>query len=401
MNLINPFPALKATKESAQNTIAPPYDVLNSEEARQMAEGNPSSFLHVSKPEIDFPAGINPYSKTVYEKGLNNFLSLIETGRMVQDTAPYYYVYRVTQGDHQQTGLVTAASVEAYRQNRIRKHEFTRPDKENDRTQQIATLKAQTGPVFTTYRHDATVEKLLNSVTEAGPAEFSAQLSDGSTHEIWTVTEADTIQNLTDTFEKMPCVYIADGHHRAAAAANVAEQSRYPNFLTVLFPHTEVQILPYHRVIKTLNGQTPEDFLKNLAADFEVTEVKSGIQPTEPTEFGLYLNKKWYCLTLQSSLPDTSPVDHIPATVLAKHVLEPILNITCQRTDPNIDFVGGSRGLEGLELRVDSGDMIAAFSLAPTTMEQLLAVADKDEIMPPKSTWFEPKLADGLIALAF
>ncbi|MCG6976483.1 MAG: DUF1015 family protein [Acidiferrobacterales bacterium] len=409
MSLIRPFRGLRPAAGRADDVVAPPYDVLNTEEARARAQGRPYSFLHISKPEIDLPKGTDPYAPEVYEKGRENFQRMIEEGVLVRDEAPCYYFYRLVMGEHVQTGLVVVGSVADYDSNRIRKHEFTRPDKEDDRVRQIDALNAQTGPVFLTYRHSDVIDAIASKVT-AGAPDVDVTADDDVRHTIWVCSDAGDIDTITDTFNAMECIYIADGHHRSAAASRVAAARKAANpdhtgtedynyFLSVVFPDNQMQILDYNRVVTDLNGLSEAAFLGEVKSAFEVTESANPVKPQAAAEFGMYLNGKWYKLSIRPELiPDDDPVARLDVSLLADNLIDPILGISDPRRDKRIDFVGGIRGLKELERRVNSGEMAVAFSLYPTSMDQLMDVADAGEVMPPKSTWFEPKLADGLVS---
>ena len=408
MPLIQPFRGLRPTPEFSSKVVAPPYDVLNTEEARQRASGQPLSFLHISKPEIDLPAGTDPYAKEVYEKGAENLQKLITDKVLMRDDQPCYYVYRLVMGTHQQTGIVAVASVADYDTNRIRKHEFTRPDKEDDRVRQIDALNAQTGPVFLTYRHNPVVETIIKNVTTSAPL-YDLIADDGVKHTIWQVADDDNIQRLTETFDAMDCLYIADGHHRSASASRIAAQrnagkkntgdASHDYFLSVIFPDNEMQILDYNRVVVDLNGFSETELLEKIKECFDVELVAEACKPKKNGEFGMYLQGQWYRLQIKPDLiPKNDPVSQLDVSLLQNNLIEPLLGISDPRRDKRIDFVGGIRGLKELEKRVDSGEMRIAFALYPTSMSQLMDVADANEVMPPKSTWFEPKLADGLVS---
>ncbi|MEJ2106082.1 MAG: DUF1015 family protein [Acidiferrobacteraceae bacterium] len=406
MNLIRPFKGLRPAPGRAEEVLAPPYDVLNTEEARVRAAGKPYSFLHISKPEIDLPPGTDPYDEAVYAKGRENFQHMLEQGVLVQDDQPCYYIYRLIMGEHVQTGLVLVASVADYDSNRIRKHEFTRPDKEDDRVRQIEALNAQTGPVFLTYRHHDDIDRIV-AETCSGEPEVNVTADDGVQHALWVVRDPATAEKITQVFDAMDCLYIADGHHRSAAASRVAAARRKAGagenaadyFLSVAFPDNQMQILDYNRVVKDLAGRTPEDFLQAVQDAFAVASEDAPVRPATSGEFGMYLAGQWYRLTIREDLiPADDPVGRLDVSLLASHLIAPILGITDPRRDKRIDFVGGIRGLEELQRRVDSGEMAVAFSLFPTSLDQLMAVADAGEVMPPKSTWFEPKLADGMVS---
>ena len=409
MSLIKPFPGLRPAPGRAAEVAAPPYDVVSSAEAREMAADRPWSFLHISRAEVDLPEDTDPYDARVYARARDNLSRMLAEGVLVRDPAPCYYVYRLTMGTHRQTGLVVTASVDAYSGNRIRRHELTRPIKEDDRVRQIDALNAQTGPVFLVHPSDPLIDETLERIG-TGQAEIDITASDGVRHELWPVVAADTIARLTQAFEALPALYVADGHHRCAAAARVADARRgatpgdgglapYEYLLAVSFPHTQIQILDYNRVIADLNGLSREDFLRRLADSFEVTPSTAPVKPVRHGTFGLYLDGAWYHLRIAvSRIPLEDPVGRLDVSLLQDHLIGPILGITDPRRDERIDFVGGIRGLAGLTARVDSGEMRLALTLYPTRIEDLMAVADAEGVMPPKSTWFEPKLADGLVS---
>lgn len=409
MSLIRPFPGLRPKSEHATEVVAPPYDVMNTAEARVMAEGRPYSFLHISKPEIDLPEGTDPYSPEVYAKAKENLDQMLKQQILFQDDQPCYYLYRLIMGNHTQTGLVAVASVPDYDSNRIRKHEFTRPDKEDDRVRQVDALNAQTGPVFLTYRHDAAVDQLVQEVCKTKP-EYDLTAADGIQHTIWVVKDAINTAELTKRFDAMDCLYIADGHHRSAAASRVATMRKennaqhtgeeaYNYFLTVIFPDNQMKILDYNRVIKDLNGLDKDAFLAAVTKNFQLQAEPQAVKPGKTGEFGMYLQGQWYRLNIKDDLiPKDDPVRRLDVSLLQNNLIEPVLAISDPRRDKRIDFVGGIRGLQGLEKRVDSGEMAVAFALFATGLDDLMAVADAGEVMPPKSTWFEPKLADGLVS---
>ena len=407
--LIKPFRGLRPVPARCADVAAPPYDVLNTEEARRRAEGRPASFLHISKPEIDLPDGTDPHADQVYAKGAENLQTLITDGILIRDDVPCYYAYRLRMGEHLQTGLVGVCNIDDYNSNRIRKHEFTQPSKEDDRVRQITALNAQTGPVLLAYRRSNAVKSILDKVTSGIPL-YDLVADDGIGHTVWSIDAQNDIDTLTKTFDAMTALYIADGHHRSAAASRVAEarnaanpdqtgDEAYNYFLCVAFPDDETQILDYNRVIKDLNGLQIDDFLQRIGDRFLVTPADHPARPAQPTQFGMYLDHRWYQLDIRPDLiPLDDPVASLDISLLQDHLLGPLLGITDQRTDKRIDFVGGIRGLEELERRVDSGEMQVAFALYPTSMEALMAVADANQVMPTKSTWFEPKLADGLVS---
>jgi len=404
MSLIRAFRGLRPAPGQAGAIAAPPYDVLSSDEARARAAGKPWSFLHISKPEIDLPRDIDIYSAEVYAKAAENLAKMLAAGVLVRDDAPCYYAYRLTMGEHVQTGLVAAASVADYDSNRIRKHEFTRPDKEDDRVRQIEALNAQTGPVLLAYPASTTADALIEAIAQGTPtADVTAD--DGIRHQIWILTDAAKIAAITQTFDAMNALYIADGHHRSAAASRVAAAHRKPEleqpaeyFLSVIFPHHQMKILDYNRVVKDLNGLEESALVTRLATAFTVEDCAQQVHPARPGEFGMYLAGRWRKLTIKPELIPADPVASLDVSLLSEHVLGPLLGIADLRRDKRIDFVGGIRGLAELEKRVDSGEMAVAFALHPTRMDQLMAVADSNNVMPPKSTWFEPKLADGLVS---
>ena len=411
MALIKPFRGLRPAPGRAAEVAAPPYDVLSSAEARVRAEDKPWSFLHISKPEIDLPADIDPYDPAVYAKAAENLGALLKAGVLARDASPCYYAYRLSMktswGDHVQTGLVATASVACYDNNRIRKHEFTRPDKEDDRVRQIEATNAQTGPVLLAYPPSACADALLAAIVRGEPvADVTADDDYCSVrHQVWVCDDAATIDALTRCFDGMESLYIADGHHRSAAASRVAAARRQDDrelasdhFLAVIFPHHEMKILDYNRVVKDLNGLAKSALAARLGTAFTVAESAGRVTPDAPGVFGMYLDRIWYRLTIKPELVPADPVARLDVSLLSGHVLGPLLGITDLRRDKRIDFVGGIRGLGELERRVDSGEMAVAFALHPTTMNQLMAVADSNQVMPPKSTWFEPKLADGLVS---
>ncbi len=401
MTLIRPFRALRPAPGRAAEILAPPYDVLSSAEARARAKGRPWSFLHISKPEIDLDSGVDPYDRAVYAKAAENLNRMIDAGVLIRDAKPCYYVYRLTGGDRRQTGLATVASLADYHTNRIRKHEHTTPVKETDRVRQIEAVNVQTGPVMMGYPTAPAIDAMLARAAERG-AEVDVTADDGVRHQLWVIDDPEIIAALTRAVDALPALYIADGHHRTAAASGVAQArggaGSHNDFLAVLFPHHEMTILDYNRTLRDLNGRRPEKLLAELRQRFAVEVSHSSVRPAVSAEFGMYLAGRWYRLTLPSDLvPKNDPIGRLPITLLTRNVIEPLFGITDPRTDKRIDFVGGGRGLTELERRVESGDMAVAFALYPTQMADLMAVADAGGIMPPKSTWFEPKLADGMV----
>ena len=406
MPLIKPFAGLRPVPERASEVVAPPYDVLNSAEARERAAGRPWSFLHISKAEIDLADDIDPYNPAVYAKSAENLQKMLDEGILIREDKPCYYAYRLIMDGHSQVGLVAAASVADYDINRVRKHEFTRPAKEDDRVRQIEALNAQTGPVLLAYKSQADMDQILEDTTRQAPL-VDETADDGVQHTFWRIDDDATIEKLSAGFEAMDAIYIADGHHRSASASRVAkthansgadgdQNSDY--FLSVIYPHNQMNILDYNRVITDLNGLSKDELLEKIKTAFTVTEESVAVRPVSATEFGMYFDGQWYRLNINTELVPSDPVASLDVSLLANNLIEPMLGISDPRTDTRIDFVGGIRGLGELEKRVNSGEMAIAFSLYPTSMEALMAVADAGEVMPPKSTWFEPKLADGLVS---
>jgi uncharacterized protein (DUF1015 family) len=422
MSIIRPFRALRPSPSNVDRVSAVPYDVVNTEEARTLAAGNPLSFLHVSRAEIDLPPATDPYSPAVYEKALENFTTLRRAAPLVVEDVPAVYFYRLKMGNHSQTGLAAGYSIGEYDTGLIKKHENTRRDKEDDRTRHIGTLRAQTGPVFLTYRHTAAIDAAAARVT-AGTPLFDFESADKVRHTVWAVTGAD-LQAVIEAFGQLPCLYIADGHHRAASASRTrkyladrspvrhaslaqgdpapvegspAGESDEANWmLAVAFPDNQTQILPYNRVVKDLGGKTPEAFLAELKARVAVTAGTPS--PTKKGEVGMYLDGKWYTLRLETAVSSTNVGSTLDCSLLQEQVLSPLLGVGDPRTDKRIDFVGGIRGTAELEKLVNGGKAAVAFSLFPVGVDDLMRIADAGEIMPPKSTWFEPKLRDGLLS---
>ena len=399
MATIKPFAALRPRPELAAKICELPYDVVSSAEARQLAAGHPLSFFHVSKPEIDLPDGTDQYSPTVYAKGRENFQRLIAEGALRQDSAAHFYLYRQIMGAHSQTGIVAAASCEEYITGIIKKHELTRPDKEDDRVRHIETLNSQTGPVFLTYRAEASVDALVSRVT-AGAPEIDFTATDGVRHSAWVIRDAADIAAVESAFARIPFLYIADGHHRSAAAARVFQSRKgageSAHFLSVIFPHNQMQILPYNRVLKTLNGLSPASLLEKLDAIFILGASGNG-KPTRQHELGLFLENRWHTLHFRPQFAATrDPIEKLDVTLLQKYVLAPLFGIEDPRTSKQINFVGGIRGTAELEKLVRGGEYACAFSMFPTSIEDLMTIADAGGIMPPKSTWFEPKLRDAM-----
>jgi uncharacterized protein (DUF1015 family) len=410
MHLVRPFAGLRPAQAYAAEVAAPPYDVLSTEEAKLRASGRPWSFLHISRPEIDLPEGADPHSPQVYAKGAENFRRMIEGGVLVRDAGPCFYVYRMVAGSHSQTGIAVAASIAAYDAHRIRRHELTRPDKEDDRARHIETLGAQTGPALLVYPDAPELDSLLASAASGAPS-CDLVADTGVRHTIWVVEDAQSLSRIVRAFDAMRALYIADGHHRSAAASRVAaarraaggvpgDEEAYEAFLAVAFPRHQMKILPYNRVVSDLNGLSRDQFLVRVAERFTIRSSNDPVSPGERGEIGLYLPGSWYRLAIKPArLPKDDPVARLDVSLLSNEILSPVLGIGDVRRDGRIDFVGGIRGPDELEARVNSGEAACAFSMFATRMEDLMAVADAGQIMPPKSTWFEPKLADGLVSL--
>ena len=404
MAVIRPFRALRPPTERAQAVASVPYDVVNTEEARALASGKPLSFLHVSRPEIDLPDGTDIYGDAVYRKAVENFEKLIAECPLEKEAEPSLYLYRLIMGDHEQVGIVACCSIDEYDNNTIRKHERTRRDKEDDRTRHMVMLRAQTGPVFLTYRRSADIDEQVSAALTSAPL-FDITAEDGIRHTIWRLAETDALVSI---FDAVPLLYIADGHHRAASASRARAELRdqsfthtgqedYNYFLTVIFPDSQLQILAYNRAVRDLNGLSQEDFLTLIRRQFTISE-NAKPAPEKRGQWSMYLDGKWYGLQLspETTLPD-GVVQSLDVSILQDRLLDPVLGIKDIRTDKRIDFVGGLRGTKELERLVNEGKAAVAFSLHPTTVDELLMVSDANQIMPPKSTWFEPKLRDGLL----
>jgi uncharacterized protein (DUF1015 family) len=413
MNMIKPFRGLRPIRDLASQVASHPYDVLSREEAYELGKDNPFSFLHINKPEIDLDASIDIHDSRVYAKASENMQRFIAEGTLKQDDEEKLYVYKQVMGAHEQVGLVAVASVEAYEKNLIKKHEFTRPEKEDDRVEHMDALGAQVGPVFLTYRGNQSVDSLIEEVVKLSP-EYDFEAEDGTRHVFWVIEDLALAASIETAFNAVECLYVADGHHRSAAAARIKHlhQTRNPNhsgdepynfFLVVVFPHDQMQVLDYNRVVKDLSGASVSDFLKQLGRHFDIEAVRDCqvAKPKAANEFGVYLEGQWYAARSNQVLLDqicqNDPVQSLDVSTLQTTILSPLLGIEDQRTDSRIDFVGGIRGLEELEKRVDSGEWAIAIALYPTSMESLMAIADAGEVMPPKSTWFEPKLKSGLV----
>lgn len=407
MAIIKAFKGIRPTKEKASLVAALPYDVVNSSEAKEMVKGNRYSFLHVDKAEIDLDENIYLYDKKVYEKASENLKKMINDNVLIQDDKPVFYIYRLKMNGQSQTGLVVCTSIDEYLNGTIKRHELTRADKEQDRINHVDYCNANTGPIFLAYRGINDISDILYEWAENNLAEYNFIAEDGIEHTVWVIDNDDIISNLIDNFKKIPNLYIADGHHRNASAVKVgqnrrAEKSNYTGdeefnyYLSVLFDEKELRIFDYNRLVKDLNGLNESDFKSKLSQNFDLTELAEMSKPEKRHEFSMYLNGKWYCLKAKKEIICNDAVMELDVSILQNEVLKPLLGIEDARTDKRIDFVGGIRGLEELVRRVDSGEMAVAFALYPTAMEELMNIADENQIMPPKSTWFEPKLRSGL-----
>lgn len=410
MAIVKPFQGIRPQKELAQKIASRPYDVLNSEEAKEEAGDNKHSFYHIIKPEIDLPDDVDHYSEEVYLKAKSNLLSFLNEGALFQEEKACYYVYAQTFWGRTQYGLVGAASVDDYLNDVIKKHELTRPDKEEDRKNIIRYTDCQLEPVFFSYPDNSTIDSIVNKVIKNEPV-YSFTADDGIAHQFWVIEEEASIKTIEEAFKnEVPFTYVADGHHRTAAAAHVGEERRgqnpnhsgdeeYNYFLAVHFPASQLTIIDYNRVVKDLNELSKEGFVEKIKQNFSVVEVsKEELKPSSVHQFSMYLDGEWHLMNAnEGTFNDNDPIDSLDVTVLSKYILEPILDIKDLRKSKRIDFVGGIRGLGELKKRVDSGEMAVAFALYPVSMQQLINIADAGEIMPPKTTWFEPKLRSGLI----
>ena len=409
MSIFIPFKAFRPTQENAKSVASKPYDVLNAKEAKLEAKGNPVSFYNVIKPEINFPEDSNYYAPEVYLKGKGNFDVLVDKNVMTQDASNNYYVYELTMDGHVQTGLVGCCAIDDYFNNAIKKHELTRPDKEEDRKNHIRASKLNYEPVFLSYPQVNAIDDLVNTIKN-NDVVYDFIADDGIRHRVWAVDNLDILNQIESLFQTdVPSIYIADGHHRTAAGALVGQElrdSRNGNsndngrdnyFMAVVFPDNQLKILDYNRVVKDLNGLSEDELMEKLRENFTIEQKERQYRPETMHAFGMYLNNKWYKLTSkEGTYNDNDPVGQLDVTILSTNVLEPIFNIVDLRKDKRIDFVGGMRGLGELEKRVDSGEMKVAFSMYPVSMKQLISISDNDLIMPPKVTWFEPKLRSGL-----
>ena len=407
MAIVKPFTGLRPKPEFCKEIASPPYDVLSTEEARNIVKQNPKSFLRINKAELEFSDDMNPYSEAVYQKGKANLQQLIDNGLMVRDENPCFYVYRLTMDNRSQTGLVSLVSVDDYDNGLIKKHEHTRPEKVNDRADHIDFLDAQVGPVFTAYRFQEPIQRIFNTVTENSPSvDFVAD--DTVRHEFWVIGDPDLQKGIISEFAPFP-LYIADGHHRSQSASEVCRRKKEQNphhtgeedynyFLNVIFSDSELSILPYNRVIRDMNGLTISEILKKTAHNFEISSMDGAVNPEELHTFGMYAEGNWFLLKArEGSFDPNDPTGSIDAAILGDNFIAPILGITDPKTNKRINFVGGIRCTKELIRLVNSGEYKLAFSLFPTSIKQLLDVADAGEVMPPKSTWFEPKLRSGMI----
>ena len=408
---IKPFRALRPKPALVEEVATLPYDVMNTAEAKKMAEGRPNSFLHVSRAEIDLPEHIDVHSALVYEKANENFRKLIAEGVLLQEEQPCYYVYAQTMNGRRQFGIAACSSIDDYFSDTIKKHEFTRPEKELDRIEHMKAVQAHVGPIFLTYPTNATIKDIVQQ-TCTHPPIYNFTTEDNITHQLWIINNETIVDTITSVFANyIPFTYIADGHHRAASAAKVGLQLRKKNndptaefnfFLSVLFPADELAIMDYNRLVKDLNGNSQEELLSKIKLLFDIEKVdEKEAKPTAANIFGMYLDGQWYRLNAKTSILKKDPIGVLDVSILQDNILAPMLNITDPRTSTRIDFVGGIRGLAELKRRVDSGEHSIGFALYPVSLEQLIAIADSGNVMPPKSTWFEPKLRDGILCHLF
>ena len=407
MIIFRPFRAIRPARELAKDVASRPYDVLNSQEAKEEAKGNPHSFLHIVKPEIDLPVDINPYGQEVYLKGKQNLETFLRQKTFSQDHKNSFYIYRLTMDGRSQTGIVGCCHYQQYYDGLIKKHELTRTAKENDRVNHVEILGANAEPVFFSYRARTEIDRVVSQIQETAPV-YDFVSEDGIRHELWVSDSHDQNETISKLFLKVPSFYVADGHHRTAAAARVGQRKKENNpnhtgeeaynfFMTVAFPDHQLKIFDYNRVVKDLNGMTTESFINELSQNFHLEKNElSSVKPSKMREFAMYLSGQWYRISPKTIQRSNDPVADLDVTILSELILQPILEIGDLRKSERIDFVGGIRGLEELSRRVDSGEMAVAFALFPVSMDQLLSIADAGEIMPPKTTWFEPKLRSGL-----
>ncbi len=406
MVLVLPFRAIRPQRQFVSQVAALPYDVMSREEAKIAVHGKPLSFLHVEKSEIDVPDQTKDHDPLIYETAKRNFIHMLEDNVLFQDESPYFYIYRQQMGSQIQTGIVGVVSAGEYDEGKIKKHELTRQDKEDDRINHVNKVDAQTGPVFLTYQSNSRLNAIVDQITKKGP-EYDFTAEDGVIHTAWIVTDVHLIDEIEKDFSAIDALYIADGHHRAKAASSVARMRRnnnnsqeireYEKVLAVLFPHDQLKVMDYNRAVKDLNGLTPQEFKEKISSCFTLTENFALRSPQKFHDFGMYLQGKWYKLTIKEGIyNDNDPVARLDAAILQEHLLAPVLGINDPRTDDRIKFIGGIRGMAELEKLVDKDGFAVAFSLYPTSIEQVMKVADAGAIMPPKSTWFEPKLRSGI-----
>ncbi len=407
---VKPFKGVRPAKEYAKKVASFPYDVINSQEAKEIAKGNDYSFLHVVKPEIDLPEGTNIYDDKVYQKGRENYDRLKEQKVLIKDEEPSFYIYREKMGNVEQKGLVVCCHIDDYLENRIKKHEHTRTVKEEDRIKHVQTIDANTGPVFLTYRRNNEIQHIIEDFMKNNAPEYDFKSDDGIEHTFYKISDQSIIEKIIGLFNSIDSLYVADGHHRSAAAAKTGERRREANenhtgneeynwFLTIIFPHDELYIMDYNRVVKDLNGNSEDQFIEKVKQDFYLEPKDSKYSPEDQKSFGMYLGGKWYKLTaIEDRYDKEDVIESLDVAILQKNLLTPILDIGDPKTDERIDFIGGIRGLEELERLVDSGKFKVAFAMHATAIEQLMDVADMDKVMPPKSTWFEPKLRSGMIS---
>ncbi len=408
MAIVRPFKGIRPAKGKASEIASPPYDVINSEEAREFVKDKPYSFLHVVKPEIDLPEDIDLYDDKVYAKGRENLDKLINDKMMIQDNVDSLYIYQQVMGDHKQTGIVACASVDDYINDIIKKHEHTREDKENDRARHVETLDANTGPVFLTYKADMELKDIIAQFIATKEPEYDFTDENNIRHILYVLSEKETIDKVLSIFDHIEYLYVADGHHRSAAAVRVAKKKREENpsytgneeynyFLSVIFPDDEMMIMDYNRAVHDLNNHSVQSFTDAVKENFDIEEMHAQYKPDDLHRFGMYIDSKWYKLTAKNDIIPDDPVKSLDVSILQENVLNPLLGIENPRKDKRIDFIGGIRGLKELERLVDSGKFKVAFALYPTSISQLISVADSGKVMPPKSTWFEPKLRSGMV----
>lgn len=406
MAIIKPFRGYLPPADLAHKISSPPYDVMTSDEAREMVQNNKDSFLRIIKPEIDFDSGDEPSGDNLHNHGKRNLADFIDKGNLIQDPNPSLYLYQITMGNHTQTGIMAAVSIDEYNHGLIKKHEFTRPEKEDDRTRHIELTNANTGPVFLTFRNDGKLKNVIIDIVNSHP-DVSFTADDATIHTLWKIDHHVQVEQIIEYFLSVSALYIADGHHRAASAARVQKlradanpnhngDEPYNYFLSVIFPHDEMQILDYNRIIKDLNGLTEEQLHESINENFDVVPISHPPSPIPKNNYSMYLNGKWYQLEAKDHIQSDDPLDGLEASILQNNLLTPILDIDDPRTNKRIDFVGGIRGMEELERRCEV-DCQVAFALPPVSIEQLLSVADSGQVMPPKSTWFEPKLRSGMV----